>query len=233
MKAIYRKEMRQYFHSPIGYVFLAIFIFINAFYFLLQNLLTRSGDITDYFRATITLEMFLIPILTMRSLSEEKKQRTDVFLCTMPVRRTDIVLGKFFAAETVFLLGLAVTLAFPAILAACGSVQLAITAGNYLGIILVMSAFIAVGIFASSLSENQIVAAIISYVIIFLLWYSYGLGTAVRSEALLALLNRVSMMRLYSQLVMGVLDPAAIFLELAVTFIFLFLTVFVMERKRG
>ena len=233
MTAIYRKEMRQYFHTPIGYVFLAIFLFINAFYFLLQNLLTRSGDITDYFRATITLEMFLIPILTMRSLSEEKKQRTDVFLCTMPVRRVDIVLGKFLAAESVFLLGLAVTVVFPVILALCGSTQLFITLGNYLGIILVMSAFIAVGIFASSLSENQIVAAIISYVIIFLLWYSYGLGTAVRSETLLALLNRVSMMRLYSQLVMGVLDPAAIFLELAVTFIFQFLTVFVMERKRG
>ena len=59
MSAVYRKEMRQYFHSVIGYVFLAIFLFINAFYFLLQNLLTRSGDITDYFQATITLEMWI------------------------------------------------------------------------------------------------------------------------------------------------------------------------------
>ena len=233
MKAIYRKEMRQYFHSPIGYVFLAIFIFINAFYFLLQNLLTRSGDITDYFRATITLEMFLIPMLTMRSISEEKKQRTDVFLYTMPVNRHEIVLGKFLAAETVFFMGLAVTVAFPVILAVCGSAQLWITVGNYVGIALLMSAFIAVGIFASALSENQIVAAILSYVILFLLWYSYGLGSAVQNETLLTLLNNLSVMRLYSETVMGVLNPAGILLDLAITFIFLFLTIFVMQRRRG
>lgn len=100
MKAVYRKEMRQYFHSVIGYVFLAIFVFINAFYFLLQNLLTRSGDITDYFRATITLEMFLMPMLTMRSFSEEKKQKTDLLLYTVPVDCSQVVLAKFLAAET-------------------------------------------------------------------------------------------------------------------------------------
>ncbi len=233
MKAIYLKEMRQYFRSPIGYVFLAIFVFINAFYFLVQNLLTRNGDITDYFSSVITLEMFLIPILTMRSFSEEKKQRTDIFLCTMPIRRRDIVLGKFLAAETVFLMGLGTTVVFPIILSACGSAQPLITLGNYLGIVLVMSSFISVGIFASSLSENQIVAAILSYVIIFLLWYSYGLGTAIQNEILLAILNKISMMQLYGELTMGVMDPAAVMLELVVTFLFLFLTVYVLERKRG
>lgn len=233
MRAIYCKEMRQYFHSPIGYVFLAIFIFINAFYFLLQNLLTRSGDITDYFQVTITLEMFLIPMLTMRSFSEERKQRTDIFLYTMPVNRSDVVFGKFLAAETVFLMGLAVTLVFPVILAICGSAQLLITLGNYLGIILLMSAFIAVGVFASALSENQIVAAILSYVMIFLLWYSYGLGSAVQNEVLLTLLNQVSVMRMYHELVMGVLNPAGILLDLVITFVFLFLTIFVIQKKRG
>lgn len=233
MRAVYRKEMHQYFHSPIGYVFLAIFLFINAFYFLLQNLLTRSGDITDYFQATIPLEMFLIPMLTMRSFSEEKKQRTDIFLFTMPVDRVSVVLGKFLAAETVFLIGLAMTLAFPVILAVCGSAQLLITLGNYLGIFLLMSAFIAVGLFASSLTENQIVAAILSYVIIFLLWYSYGLGSAIQSETLLTLLNQVSVMRMYHQLVMGVLNPAGILLDVMLAFIFLLLTVFAVQKKRG
>ena len=212
MRAVYRKEMRQYFRSPVGYVFLAIFLFINAFYFLLQNLLTRSGDITDYFQVVVTLEMFLIPMLTMRSFAEERKQRTDVLLLTMPVDCRAVVLGKFLAAESVFLMGLGATLAFPVILALCGSAQPLITLGNYLGILLLMSAFIAVGMFASALSENQIVAAVLSYVMIFLLWYSYGLGAAIRSEALLSLLNRVSVMRTYHELVMGVLDPAGILL---------------------
>ena len=233
MKAIYQKEMQQYFHSVIGYVFLAIFILINSYYFLLQNLMTRSGDITDYFQATITLMMFLMPMLTMRSFSEEKKQRTDILLYTMPMKTSQIVLGKFLAAESVFLTGLAVTLAFPVILAACGSVQLWITAGNYLGIILLMSAFIAIGIFVSALTENQIVSAVISYVIIFALWYSYGLGSTIQNQAVLTLFNRTSMMGMYHEMVMGILNPAGIALDLAIVFIFLFLTTAVIGKKRG
>ena len=233
MRAVYRKEMRQYFRSPVGYVFLAMFLFINAFYFLLQNLLVRSGDITDYFQAVVTLEMFLIPMLTMRSFAEERKQRTDVFLLTMPVDERSIVLGKFLAAESVFLIGLGATLVFPVILALCGSVQPLITLGNYLGIILLMSAFIAVGIFASALSENQIVAAVLSYVMIFLLWYSYGLGSAVQNELLLALLNRVSVMQTYHELVMGILDPAGILLYVVIAFVFLVLTTCTIQKKRG
>lgn len=233
MKAVYRKEMRQYFHSVIGYVFLAIFVFINAFYFLLQNLLTRSGDITDYFRATITLEMFLMPMLTMRSFSEEKKQKTDLLLYTVPVDCSQVVLAKFLAAETMFLLGLAVTVAFPVILAMCGSVQIWITIGNYIGIILLMSSFIAIGIFVSTLTENQIVSAIISYVLIFALWYSYGLGSAIQNPMLLQLLNKLSLMQMYYELALGILNPTGIALNLAITASFLLLTTAVVRGKRG
>ena len=233
MKAVYRKEMRQYFHSVIGYVFLAIFVFINAFYFLLQNLLTRSGDITDYFRATITLEMFLMPMLTMRSFSEEKKQKTDLLLYTVPVDCSQVVLAKFLAAETMFLLGLAVTVAFPVILAMCGSVQIWITLGNYIGIILLMSSFIAIGIFVSTLTEHQIVSAIISYVLIFALWYSYGLGSAIQNPMLLQLLNKLSLMQMYYELALGILNSAGIALNLAITASFLLLTTAVVRGKRG
>ncbi len=233
MKAIYQKEMRQYFHSVIGYVFLAIFVLVNAYYFLLENLMTRSGDITDYFEATITLMMFLMPMLTMRSFSEEKKQRTDILLYTMPMKQSWIVLGKFLAAETVLLMGLAVTVAFPIILAVTGSVQFWITIGNYLGIILLLSAFIAIGIFVSALTENQIVSAVISYVIIFALWFSYGLGSTVQNQAILAIFNRASMMGMYHEMVMGVLNPAGIMLDLCIIFIFLFLTTMMVGKKRG
>lgn len=233
MRAIYRKEMRQYFHSVIGYVFLAIFLFINAFYFLMQNLLTRSGDITDYFQAAIALEMFLMPMLTMRSFSEEKKQKTDLLLYSMPVDCAHVVLGKFLAAESVFLLGLAATLAFPVILALCGSVQIWITLGNYAGVTLLMSAFLAIGIFVSALTENQIVSAIISYVLIFALWYSYGLGSAIQDPLLLTLFNKLSLMQMYYQLALGILNPAGIALNLAITAIFLILTVAVVRGKRG
>lgn len=233
MRAVYRKEMRQYFHSVIGYVFLAIFLFINAFYFLLQNLMPRSGDITDYFQATITLEMFLMPMLTMRSFSEEKRQKTDLLLYTMPVDTKHVVLGKFLAAESVLLLGLIVTLAFPVILALCGSVQIWMTVGNYVGILLLMSAFIAIGMFVSAMTENQIVSAILSYVLIFALWYSYGLGSAIQNPVLLALFTRLSMMQMYYELALGILNPAGIALNLAVTAAFLLLTTAVLRGKRA
>ena len=233
MKAIYFKEMRQYFHSVIGYVFLAIFVLINSYYFFLQNLLNRSGDITDYFQSTITIMMFLMPMLTMRSFSEEKKQRTDMLLLTMPIRREHIVLGKFLAAETVLLLGLAVTLVFPVILALCGSAQLWIPVGNYVGIILLMSVFIAVGIFISALTENQIVSAIVTYVIIFAMWYSYGLGSTIQNQAVLSLLNSLSLMGTYHEIVMGILNPAGIAMEVCMIGVFLFLTVVAVGKKRG
>lgn len=200
---------------------------------MLQNLLTRSGDITDYFRATITLEMFLMPMLTMRSFSEEKKQKTDLLLYTVPVDCSQVVLAKFLAAETMFLLGLAVTVAFPVILAMCGSVQIWITLGNYIGIILLMSSFIAIGIFVSTLTENQIVSAIISYVLIFALWYSYGLGSAIQNPMLLQLLNKLSLMQMYYELALGILNPAGIALNLAITASFLLLTTAVVRGKRG
>lgn len=233
MSAVYRKEMRQYFHSVIGYVFLAIFLFINAFYFLLQNLLTRSGDITDYFQAAVTLEMFLMPMLTMRSFSEEKKQKTDLLLYTMPVDCAHVVFAKFLAAESMLLLGLGVTLAFPVILALCGSVQIWITLGNYIGVILLMSAFISIGIFVSALTENQIVSAIISYVLIFALWYSYGLGSAIQNPVLLTLFNKLSLMQMYYELALGILNPAGIALNLEIAAIFLLLTIAVVRGKRG
>ena len=132
-----------------------------------------------------------------------------------------------------FLLGLAVTVAFPVILAMCGSVQIWITLGNYIGIILLMSSFIAIGIFVSTLTENQIVSAIISYVLIFALWYSYGLGSAIQNPMLLQLLNKLSLMQMYYELALGILNPTGIALNLAITASFLLLTTAVVRGKRG
>ena len=96
MRTIYEKELLQYFHSVIGYVFLAIFVLICGYFFLVSNLLTRSGDISDYFQKIVQIMIFLMPILTMRSFSEEKRQRTDVLLYTKAARIRDIVLDLFY-----------------------------------------------------------------------------------------------------------------------------------------
>ena len=232
MKTIYEKELLQYFHSVIGYIFLAIFLLISGYYFLVTNLLSGNGDISDYFQNIIQILIFLMPLLTMRSFSEERRQKTEILLYTKTAHISDIVLGKFFAAMTVFLAGLAVTAAFPVVLAVCGSSQPALTTGCYAGMILLMGAFIAIGLFVSSLTENQIVAAAGTYMIIFLMWYSYGFGSGIQNQALLRLLNRLSLMNLYYELVMGVLNPSGIAVLLSVTVIFLYLTCVFLEKLK-
>ncbi len=225
--------MHQYFRSAIGYVFLAIFVLVNSFIFVLRDLLPFSGDITQYFKAVVPLMMFLIPMLTMRSFAEENRQRTDVLLYTSPVSRGAIVLGKFFAAETVFLAGMAVTLVFPLVLAAGGSFQPWVTLGNYLGLILLMSVFIAAGLFVSALTENQIVAAILSYVLIFALWYSYGLASYLHSQTAIRFFHYFSLMDMFYEFTLGIFDPAAVLLDLCLVFIFLFLTYAAVGRRKN
>ncbi len=233
MRAVIRKELGQYFHTVIGYLFLAVYIFINGYFFVVQNLMNRSGDITDYFRNVIPVLIFLTPVLTMRSFAEEKRQKTDILMFTKPITIRQVVLGKFFAVMLMFLIGLAATLAFPVILAACGSSQAWITIGNYAGILLLTGAFAAIGIFVSAMTENQIVAAAMSYVVIFAMWYSYGFGSTIQNQAALAILNRISIMNVYYEMILGVFNPAGTLMLLTIIAVFLFLTVYSLERKRG
>lgn len=240
MRAIYHKEMRQYFHSVMGYVFLAIFMLISGFYFTAGNLLTRNGDISYFFQNIISLLMYLIPLLTMRSFAEEKKIKTEQLLFTAPVSTTEIVLGKFCAAMSVFLYGLAVTVLYPIILALFSSNNFLSafqnmfweTLGNYLAIILLVAAFMAIGIFISAITENQVVAAILSYVVLFGLWFASSMAVNNQNEILGQVLTGLSLFIKYYEMTMGVFNPASILFYITLTFVFLFLTVRVLERRR-
>ncbi len=240
MRAIYQKEMRQYFHSVMGYVFLAIFMLISGFYFTMGNLFAGSGDIAYFFQNIIGLLMYLIPMLTMRSFAEEKKIKTEQLLFTAPVSTTEIVLGKFFAAMSVFLCGLAVTLLYPIILALFSSSTFIHalqnmfweTLGNYLAIILLVAAFVSIGIFISAITESQVVAAILSYVVLFGLWFSSSMALSNQNEVLSSILTGLSLFIKYYEMTMGVFNPASILFYITLTFIFLFLTVRVLERRR-
>ena len=141
MIALYRKELRSAFTSWTGYIYLAVFSLISGFIFTTGNLLSQNGDIKSYFASICTVLVFLVPILTMRVFAEERKLRTLQLLLTMPLSLGDIVAGKFLATLTVFCIGLVPTLAYPLILAGYGSVELAVIAGNYLGLLMLVSAF--------------------------------------------------------------------------------------------
>lgn len=169
MKAIYKREIKMYFSSMIGYVFIAFFVLITAVYFSLQNILSLSPDFQYVFSSVIMMFLILAPMLTMRLLSEEKKQRTDQMLLTSPISIPAIVLGKYLAAVTVFLISLVITGIFPVILSFFGTVAVAQILGSYIGFFLLGSAFIAVGLWISSITDNQIVSAVATFVAVFLL----------------------------------------------------------------
>ena len=169
MKAIYKREIKMYFNSMIGYVFIAFFVLITAIYFSIQNIMTLSPDFQNILSNVIMMFLILGPMLTMRLLSEEKNKKTDQLLLTAPVSIPSIVLGKYFAAVTVFLISLLITGIFPVILAFFGTVAVAQIIGTYIGFFLLGSAFIAVGLWVSSITDNQIVSAVATFAAIFLL----------------------------------------------------------------
>jgi len=136
MLSIYMKEMKQYFRTMTGYIFLTIMTVICGFVFTTGNLLSQNGDIKIFFSSLYGIVIFLIPILTMRQFSEERKLKTQQLLFTLPLSTSDIVLGKFFSTLTVLGTGLVITVLYPVIMAFLGSSDLMVTLGNYLGVIL-------------------------------------------------------------------------------------------------
>lgn len=170
MSAVIRKELKQFIATPVGAVFLAAFFAFSGYYFTVGILLPARADLAGLFESVFSVLMVLIPLLTMRSFAEERKLKTDQLLLTSPESIRNIVLGKFFSALLVFLFGSISMIPPVVVLARLGSYELLATAGDFAALFLVGSAFIAIGIFASALTENQIVAAVVSYVIMLGLW---------------------------------------------------------------
>ena len=160
MTAIYKKEMRTYFTQMTGYVFIGFLLLITGMWFTFLNLLARSANI-QHVLSNVTIFFFiLIPTLTMRIFSEEAKQKTDQLLFTSPLTVTQIVIGKFLASLSLFIIGVALTVLLPIMIMGHTELPVSQIAGAYIGFILLGAACISVGIFVSVLTENQIIAAV-------------------------------------------------------------------------
>ena len=175
MTAIYKREMASYLTSPVGYVFLAVFFAISGYYFFATSLVSNTTDMSYVFSNLFSIAIFLVPILTMRLFSEERKQKTEQLLFTAPVRFTGVVMGKFLASLTMYLLGMSVTLLYLIVVCFFRVPDLAVFFGNFFGLFLLGAALCAIGIFISSLTESQVIAAIGSLAECF-----YCLSTALR-----------------------------------------------------
>lgn len=246
MFAIYKKEMRSYFINPIGYVFAGIFLLASTFIFGYTTLLARSYDTSSYFMYMIFAFVLLMPLLTMRLFSEEKKMRTEQLLLTSPVTLTGIVMGKFFAAFTMFLGCMAVTcLNFIPLYSVAaierGNADYSTTyigpvtaqiVGSMIALVLIGAAFIAIGTFISSLTENQLAAAIITMAVIFALVIIGLLSSLIDVYWVRVALSHVSVIARFTNLSAGVFDIASIVYFISLAFVFLFLTVRVYEKRR-
>ena len=162
MGAIFRREFGAFFTSSIAYIFLSVFWLISAFFFYTTNLAYSTTDMSGLFQSMFLVVVILIPLLTMRLFSEEKKQKTEQGLLTAPVSLGGIVMGKYFAALALYTIGLLMTLVYALIISAYGVVEWGIVFSNFLALFLIGGAFIAIGLLISALTENQIAAAVVS-----------------------------------------------------------------------
>ena len=233
MAAIYKREMKAYFTTFIGYSFIATFLVLSGVIFSLTTLSQSiDGDITTYYTMIIFAFAILIPLLTMKLFSDEKRLKTEALLLSSPVSLFGVVMAKYLAALTMFAATFALSCLnlIPAYL--YGNQNTAVIIGNIFSVLLIGCAFIAIGVFMSSLTENQLVAAIttIATIVLFLVigMFSSGIGFA----PLRIVLDFFSIFNRFTMFTYGVIDWSALVYYASVSFVFLFLTVRVYERRR-
>ncbi len=235
MFAIYKREMRSYFISPIGYIYLAIFLAVSGVIFSLTTLLQgASSDITAYFTYMLMSFFIVLPLLTMKLFADEKKQRTETLLISSPVSLTSMVCAKFFAAFSVFMIGFVVSLInfIPFLYFASGDPDGKTILGSLLGLVLIAAAFIAIGVMVSALTENQLIAALGTMVILLFLVMVSAFNSSINSYFLRSILSWISVLDRFSLLVIGRFDVSAIVYFVSLCFTFLFITVRVYEKRR-
>ena len=183
MKAIYKRELKSYFDSMIGYVFIAFLVAITGIYFMVYNLNMGYPYFSYALNSILFIMLVAVPVLTMKCFAEEKKSRTDQLLLTAPVSLSQIVLGKYFAMVTVFAVPCAIYAVFPLIIESQGEAHIGIDYMAILAFFLLGCVYIAIGMFLSALTESQIIAFISTFGILLLLYLWDGILSFLPSSA--------------------------------------------------
>lgn len=223
MFAIMKKEFKSYFLSPIGYIFIGILLFIFSIFF--KDLFDYGMTNYEYlFGNGATIITFFIPVLTMRMFAEEKKSGTEQLLLTSPRSITSIVLGKFFAAALVILIAELITLGYLLILNYFAAPALLVAFATILGFFLLSLAYISFGMFASSLTENQIIAYVLCVVVFMAMWFLAGSSETFKMFALIDLFNYFPS---------GLINVSAIITYVSFSFLFIILTIVMLQRRKS
>ena len=224
MFAVLKKELKSYFLSPIGYVFIGLFLLMTSVFFYLDILSYGMSKFQNMFYSLATILTFITPILTMRMFSEEKKEGTDQLLFTSPRGITSIVFGKFLAAICVLLITELLTFIYYFILMYFGSpdfVSAIVTLGGFL---LLGAAYISFGMFASSITENQVIAAILTIGFFILTWFLPDINE---------IFSSLSLINMFDKFPSGQIDLSEIVTFVSFTLLFVALTIIVLQRRKS
>ncbi len=233
MRAVYRRELQGYFLSPIAYVFIGIFMLVSGIFFAMTNVLSQQADFNGMLGNLTFLFMLIVPVLTMKLLSEERKNKTDQLLLTAPVSLVSIVVGKYLAAVTVFLVTLVVSAIYPITLFLYGNPSLVEILNGYLGFFLLGSALIAVGLLMSGLSENQVTAAVSTFGVLLLLWLGGDvLSSLISVDWINSVLDWFSVYNRFQNFTAGLLSITQVIYYISFSAVFVFLTIRLLESRR-
>ncbi len=223
MLAIIKKEFKSYFYAPIGYVFIGLFLIMFSIFFYIDVFNYQSTNFEYIFYSGATILTFIIPILTMRTLAEERKTGTEQLLLTSPISITKIVIGKFIAATLIVVITLLCTFLYFAILCFFGTPHITTALVTLFGFLLLAISYIAFGILASSITENQIIAGVITIGFFILTWFLPQFSS---------IFTNFSLINMFSKFPSGQIDIADTVTFIAFTIMCLVLTIIFMQRRK-
>jgi ABC-2 type transport system permease protein len=231
--AIYKREFRSYFTSPIAYIFIVVFLLVASWLFFRGYFLFGQADLRPFFSVLPWIFLFFVPAISMRQWAEERKLGTLELLMTLPVRDREVILGKFLAGLT--LITITVFLEFPLVLitAYLGDLDMGPVIGGFLGSIFLGGAYLAIGLFVSSLTENQIVAFIVGVVLCFALFVvGEGFVLVAAPGPLAPLLRFLGLGAHFESIGRGVIDSRDVIYYLTVIAFFLHMNRLSLEGRR-
>jgi ABC-2 type transport system permease protein len=255
MLAILKRELRSYFVTSSAYVYLASMLFFMGLFFLMSNVLSRyspqgplpiSGNFSPVLGQMLIIILFITPILTMRLISEERKQKTDQLLHTVPISTFEIVLAKYLSAIVIFVIGLIISALYPLFMHFMGGANITSVTSAYLGFILVGASFTAICLFASAITESQFISAILGFGIVLGMWFMEFLSQfldflfsvvpilkgGIIEELLRSIFELLSIISRYSDFQSGILRLSSIVYYISIVIIFIFLTMRAIDKRR-
>jgi ABC-2 type transport system permease protein len=229
--AIAKREFVSYFNSPIAYIVAVVYITISGYLFFKQLFVEGQADMRSFFGLAPLLFLFIMPLVTMRLLAEEKREGTLELLLTMPITDWQVVLGKYLASVGLIAALLALTLTFPISVRMLGPLDTGSTFAAYIGMLLMCGAYAAIGLMASAFTRNQIVAVLIAFFISFAL-FLIGQLVAVMPPALAPIATAISIASRFQNIARGVLDSRDILYYLSLIFGCLLVAEATLESRR-